>query len=102
MYHERAYLSWPWRRSPICCEEEREEIWVLGFGLEREEREREKREGGKKKEKRKEKATVFSYSRNNIFLIATKCLVVILYFSYCNKVSCCNIIFFLLQQNVLL
>ena len=53
MNHEKAYLSWPWRRSPICCEEEREEIWVLGFGLEREEREREKREGGKKKEKRK-------------------------------------------------
>jgi hypothetical protein len=68
-------LSWPWQRSPISCEEEREEIWVLGFGLERKERERKKREGGKKKEKRKEKATVFSY-------------------------SC--IIFFLLQQNVLL
>ena len=28
--------SWPWRRSPIYCEEER----VLGFGLEKEERER--------------------------------------------------------------
>ena len=93
MNHERAYLSWQWRRSPICCEEEREEIWVLGFGLEKEEQEREKREGGKKKGKRKEKATLFSY---NIISIATKRLVVILYFSYCNKASYCNLIFFLL------
>ena len=78
MNHEKGYLSWSWRRSPICCEEEREEIWVLGFGLEREERERERereREGEKKKEKRKETATLFLYS---------------------------HIIFFLLQQNVLL
>ena len=69
MNHERAYLSWQWRRSAICCEEEREEIWVLGFGLEKEEQEREKREGGKKKGKRKEKATLFSYSHIILFLL---------------------------------
>ena len=40
--------SWPWWRSPICCEEER----VLGFGLESK-NERDKREGKKKKEKKR-------------------------------------------------
>ena len=55
MSHERAYLSWPWRRNPICCEEEREKIWVLGFGLEREERERERERERGRKEKRKKK-----------------------------------------------
>jgi hypothetical protein len=54
MNHERAYLSWPRQRNPICYEEEREKIWVLGFGLEREGRERERNERGRK-EKRKEK-----------------------------------------------
>ena len=48
--------SWPWWPGSIWCEEEREEIWVLGFGLGKEEREREKRDGQKKMEKTKEKA----------------------------------------------
>jgi hypothetical protein len=73
MNHERAYLSWQWRRSPICYEEEREEIWVLGFGLEKEEREREKREREERKRKKEKRKPLYSH-----------------------------IIFFLLQQNVLL